>query len=112
MKLEDFRDLLLTACPNVSHYRARGKGFPRVVYAEAGRTYYRFDNRAAARTWEVDVHVYTREEFDPIVERLEDAFDENNVPFDMTAAEYGAAPTDPGDPSQEGVMYYRFRCEV
>jgi hypothetical protein len=112
VKLVAFRDLLKTICPNVQHFKAKGKGFPRIVYAETGRKYYCADNRVEHAAWQVGVSLFTKTEFEPMVEELEALFNDHNIPFDLAGVEYGSILGDAKEPGQDGVIFYLFECEV
>jgi len=105
--LTEFAATLRTVCPNVSHYDSVSEICPHIIYFETSRNYYYSDNRADRKTWKVDVHFFTHDEFDPILERLEDLFNDYNIPFDMDEVYYGRDKD-----GRESVIYYVFNCEV
>ena len=111
MTLREFGTLLESVVPNIGHFKAKRRGFPRIVYGETERLYFCTDNKPTFKRWKVEVRFFTREDFDPTVEQLEDLFVAHNIPFDLVAVEYGAIPID-GKTFDEGVIYYLFECEV
>ena len=107
MKLTEFKALLESACENVFYFESKETPPPRIVYVETGRKYERYDGLVGHKWWVVDVHFFTDKDFDPIVERLEDLFSDNGVPFHMADIQHGRDSEGRG-----GLNYYRFVCEV
>ena len=105
--LVEFAALLRGVCENVSHYDSVSEVCPHIIFFETGRNYYYTDNIASRKSWKVDVHFFTHDEYDPIIERLEDMFNDNNIPFDMESVMYGRDKD-----GRESVIYYIFNCEV
>jgi hypothetical protein len=112
MTLKMFEGLLKTVCVDVQHFISRNKGFPRIIYTETGRNYEKYENKVFGKSWTVEVHFFTKTDFDPIVEALEDMFNDNDIPFELMGIQYGSVPGDGKVPGQDGVIYYMFECEV
>jgi hypothetical protein len=108
VNLKEFSDLLNTVCDNVYHFDEADDTdiFPRIVFAETDCDYTFSSNGIARKDWKVDVHFYTREEYDPIIEKLDDAFVKSRIPFKLTEISYGQSP------GHINIIYYKFECEV
>jgi hypothetical protein len=107
MTLLQFSELLEMACANVAHFDSVSEELPLIVYFETERKYYYADNISIKKSCIVDVNFFTHKSFDPIVEKLEDLFNENGIAFDMESIQYGRYKD-----TRDGVIYYKFVCEV
>jgi len=100
----------------VGHFRALNSDIPRIIYNETGKIYEEFDNNVFSLGWKVEVHFYTRTEFDPIVEQLENLFNKNNIGFRLLEIKYGwtevKANADSNAVAQNELIYYLFECAV
>jgi hypothetical protein len=102
-----FKELLETVCDNVFHFEEAGKPEGNyIVYTETGKRYEPYDDVQTPFCWLMDVHVYTRMEYDPMIEALEKLFNANYIPFSLDTIQYGRSE------GQTSVIYYLFKCEV
>lgn len=110
--LKAFGDTLKTVCENTQYCKAYGSGFPRIIYEETGVGYSQYDNQNMYPVWKVDVSLFTKKDFDPIVEELEQCLNENQIPFKLIGVGYGRIPADGNSPEFKGLHHYLFECEV
>jgi len=110
LTLEDFYKLLSDVCPTW-HLESAGEGFPRIIYAETGKRYERYDNKPSIAYWVVEVDLFAKEDAHETFERLEQVLTENGVPFECEGIHYGEATFKAGK-SHEGVVWYELICEV
>jgi hypothetical protein len=111
LTLQDFAEKLGEIIPNTGHFKAKRAGFPRLIFGETTRRYFYADNRVAYVRWVVEVHLFTKTHFDPIVDELESMFTDNGISYDMVGVEYGDTIMD-GKSLEKGVIYYLYECEV
>ncbi len=105
--IKTLNELLSTVCNNVFHLEEVGNPEGNyIVYVETGKKYESYDNINAYGTYLVDVHVYTRVEYDPLIEALEKLFNDNSIPFELPEIKYGRSE------GQMTVVYYLFKCEI
>jgi hypothetical protein len=83
MILQEFRDILLTADPNASHYTSEQQ--PNyTVWAEYGDRAISADGarQEEDKTWKIQVDRYTKIEYDPMADTIRDALNNAGIPFD------------------------------
>lgn len=83
-KLKIVRDLLVNICPNnCYHYFRAGMAVPYVVWAEDNEpASLRADNHKKALALHGFIDYFTKKEFDPVIDRINDALNESE---DLTA---------------------------
>lgn len=74
MKLQDFRDLLLTADPKASHYKSTQTG-NYTVWTEYSEVFHTADDQIHDSVLRVQVDRYTKMEYDPMVSTITQALD-------------------------------------
>lgn len=74
MTLQQFRDILLTADPQASHYKSMQTA-NYTVWREYGKT------RIPEQTWKVQVDRYTKVEYDPAVALITTALNIDDIGF-------------------------------
>jgi len=109
--LKDFATLLETVTDNVGHFKAKKKGFPRIIFGETDGIYVPSDGTNDRIGWEVEVMYFTTESFDSNVDALEAVFNDNRIPFEMVAVQHGAVEID-RETLCESVIGYLYECEV
>lgn len=87
--LNNFRDLLLSVTENVFHYEApKNAPIPHVIWQEVGGHYLHADNTNTESVYDVQLDVYTQNEFDPLIESLLGALKQDDIAFDFPTTEY------------------------
>ena len=81
MTLHDFRDILLTADPNASHYESSKKE-NYTVWAEYGAKGLMADNRLQEGVWRIQVDRFTKIEYDPMITAINSALDRDDITFE------------------------------
>ena len=71
MTLPEFRDLLLTVCPQVFHYEAAKAESDYIVWHEAGTLSLMGDGESAESGTRIAVDFFTKDEYSPVQARLE-----------------------------------------
>lgn len=72
MTVQEIRDVILTADPDARHYEAALDGSDFTVWMEYERIGLMADDGYAEPGWRFEVDRYTKTEYDPIAEALED----------------------------------------
>lgn len=103
MSLIEFRDLLLTALSAVYHYTAQDPPETYLVWAEYSANGVYADGQRVAKTQSIQLDLYTKTEFDPVLDALECVLTEAGVAFDGPDTEY--------EPDT-GYIHHRLDCEV
>jgi len=80
MPLTQFRDLLLTADPNATHYNGTGQG-NYTVWAEYGDEAAGADDKRERLCYHVQVDRYTKLEYDPMAATIENVLNDAGIPF-------------------------------
>lgn len=75
MTVMEIRDVILQADPDAQHYEAALDGRDFTVWMEYERIGLRADDEYAEAGWRFEVDRYTKQEFDPIAELLEEVLD-------------------------------------
>lgn len=102
MTLFDIRDVITEVDPKASHYAAPDNGdLDYTVWQEYKHSSFALDD-AHAGGWSFMVFRVTRKEYDPIVDKLEQAFDEADISWNHEV-EYE---------HEYGIIIHTFRCEA
>lgn len=89
MKLQEIRDFLLEITLNVYHYKAWQQPDTYIVWAEDGESdAVHGDNRKQKQIIDVTIDVFTKTEYDPIIEQLQQAFNDRGIPFELLSIQY------------------------
>jgi hypothetical protein len=89
MKLKEIRDFLLEITLNVYHYKAWQQHDTYIVWAEDGESdAVHADNRKQKQILDVTIDVFTKTEYDPIIEQLQQAFNDQGIPFELLSIQY------------------------
>ena len=89
MKLKEIRDFLLEITLNVYHYKAWQQHDTYIVWAEDGESdAVHGDNRKEKQILDVTIDVFTKIEYDPIIEQLQEAFNDRGIPFELLSIQY------------------------
>ncbi len=107
MTLKEFSGILEGICKNTAHYGAADLPFPRIVYFETGREYEWADNKIIRRTYKVDVHLFTKDPFDALINTLEDVLAENGVAFDLSFIDHGD-----DEAGKKDITGYHYTCII
>ena len=101
--LTDFRDILLTADPEASHYHSE-KRPNYTVWAEYGEQNIHANNKSAVNVVKIQIDRYTENEYDPMVDNITGVLEEaDNIAF--------SGPENNHD-SENGRLHYIWDCEV
>ena len=73
MTVQQIQDLLAAIDPDVHHYDCATDGSNFTVWMEYQRTIFYADDGSAELSWKFEIDRYTKDEYDPIVERIEQA---------------------------------------
>ena len=79
MTLEDFRDILLLADPEATHYFKLGGGQNYTTWHEFAADIHSADDREDERVWHVQVDRFTKIEYDPMVQAIEETLDRDDL---------------------------------
>lgn len=89
MNLKEIRDFLLEITLNVYHYKAWKQHDTYIVWAEDGETdAVHGDNRKEKQILDVTIDVFTKTEYDPLIEQLQQAFNDRGIPFELLSIQY------------------------
>jgi hypothetical protein len=89
MTLKEIRDMLLEVTPNSYHQEAWQQPDTYIVWAEDGESdAIHADNRKEMQILDVTIDVFTKEEYPEIITRLQDAFNEKDIPFKLLSIQY------------------------
>ena len=95
MKLQEIRDFLLTITLNTFHYEAWPTSTPYpsyIVWAEDGESGAEHgDNRKQKQILDVTIDLFTKKEYDPLIEQLQQAFNDKGIPFELLSIQYETA---------------------
>ncbi len=102
MTLLDIRDVITEVDPKASHYAAPDNGdLDYTVWQEYKHSSFALDD-AHAGGWNFTVHRVTRQEYDPVADKLEQAFDHADISWSH-AVEYD---------HEYGIIIHTFDCEA
>lgn len=89
MNLDEIKNLLLSVTLNVFHQWADTDADEYIVWAEDSEAAaVHADNRKELQVLDVTVDVFTREEYPDIIKRLQNAFNEAELPFELLSIQY------------------------
>lgn len=89
MKLQEIRDFLLGITLNVYHYKAWQQPDTYIVWAEDTESdAVHGDNRKVKQILDVTIDVFTKDEYNPIIEQLQEAFNDRGIPFELLSIQY------------------------
>ena len=89
MKLKEIRDFLLGITLNTYHYKAWQQPDTYIVWAEDGESdAVHGDNRKEKQILDVTIDVFTKTEYDPLIEQLQQAFNDRGIPFELLSIQY------------------------
>lgn len=89
MTLEEIKELLLSVTTNTYHQDASTEEDEYIVWAEDGESdAVHADNRKILQVLDVTVDVFTRSEYPEIIKRLQDAFNEAELPFELLSIQH------------------------
>ena len=89
MNLDEIKNLLLSVTLNVFHQWANTDADEYIVWAEDSEDdAVHADNRKELQVLDVTVDVFTREEYPDIIKRLQNAFNEAELPFELLSIQY------------------------
>lgn len=89
MKLKEIRDFLLGVTLNVYHQEAWQQHDTYIVWAEdmeSGAVH--GDNRKIKQVLDVTIDVFTKDEYPEIIPRLQQAFNDEGIPFELLSIQY------------------------
>lgn len=89
VKIKQIRDILLNVTEAVYHYEAKEQPDKYVVYAEdGGGNDQGGDNKKIGQAIHGTIDYFTKEEFDPIVDQIQDALNDNQISFYLESVQY------------------------
>lgn len=89
MNLQEIRDFLLGITLNVYHYEARQQPDTYIVWAEDGESgAIHADNRKQKQILDVTIDVFTKNEYDTIIEQIQQAFYDKGIPYELLSIQY------------------------
>ncbi len=101
MTLQGFRDILLTADSQASHYESK-KRPNYTVWSEYGDDGLSADSIRQESAWKIQVDRYTKLEYDPVVDAIRAALDRDDISYEYSC-----------DFEQDtGYIHHIFDCEV
>ncbi|MBP3701699.1 MAG: hypothetical protein J6I64_07400 [Lachnospiraceae bacterium] len=82
MTLEQFRDVLLGVTEKTYHNEAQGDiAQEHIIWQETGKRALHGDDMRTEVVWEIQIDVYTKDEYSPLPEKLQMALEENDIAF-------------------------------
>lgn len=100
----DLRHLDIQTTYNVYHYWRPMMQTPFIVWAEDGEADdFHSDNRKSEVLMNVSVDVYTKEEFDPLLDKVFNFLNESGIPFTIDSVDFE---------EDTGIIHYAFSCEM
>lgn len=89
MKLQEIKGFLQGITLNAYHQQAGEQKDTYIVWQEDGESdAVHADNRKEIQILDVTIDVFTKEEFPEIIERLQNAFNDNGIPFELLSIQY------------------------
>ena len=103
-KLTGFSTELASVGEHVYHYtKSINSGYPYIVWAEQGESDgFHSDNRKSEQTISVTVDLYTRSEFDPLVDQVQSLLNEKSR-WRLNSVQYEDETT---------LIHYEWECEL
>ncbi|WP_305138440.1 hypothetical protein [Dubosiella newyorkensis] len=103
-KMKRMRDLMLKCSPNVYHYFCDKKLKEWILWQEiAESSNGSADNRKAEQAIEFSVDLYTKEEYSPTIDKIQEVLDDNRISFSYAGATY--------EPDSR-LIHHEWRCEL
>lgn len=100
----DLRHLDTQVTYNVYHYWRPMMQAPFIVWAEDGEADdFHSDNRKSEVLMNVSVDVYTKEEFDPLLDKVFEFLNDSGIPFTIDSVDFE---------EDTGIIHYSFSCEM
>lgn len=87
--LKTVRDALLSVTNDVYHYKAHKKTDQYIVWAEDGENDADYGNdRKSQQTIQGTIDYFTKKEFDPNIEKIQEALNNREIPFYLNSVQY------------------------
>ena len=102
MSLKEFRDLLLTADPEATHYASKKKG-NYTVWAEYDNKGLKADDSEREQIHKIQVDRFTKIEYDPIKDAITNMLNANDISFIGPLTDYE---------EKTGYIHHIWDCEV
>lgn len=104
MTLEQFRDVLLGITTKAYHYEAQGETTQEhIIWQETGKRALYGDDMRSVTVWEIQVDIYTKEEYSALPEIVLLALEEADIACEDPVITYE---------SETGLTRYTIECEV
>ena len=97
------RDAMLTVTPDVSHFEATEKKDKYIVWAEDGEGTSGHANNKKEQIPQGTVDYFTKEDADPAVERIQEAFEDYGISYKINSVQYE---------EETGYIHYEWVWEV
>lgn len=92
MSLQEIKDFLLGITLNTFHQEAWQQPDTYIVWAEDGESgAVHGDDRKLEQILDVTIDVFTRDEYPEIIERLQQAFNDQGISFELLSIQYEAS---------------------
>lgn len=103
-KLKHIRDILITCSDKVYHYDAP-KGLQKyIVWAEDGEgNPLELDNNKLERVITGTIDLFTKNEYDELIDKIQDALNKNCISFNLNSVQYE---------DETGYIHYEWRFEI
>jgi len=89
MTLQELRDLLLTIGPPAHHYFAKKEKGNYIVWAEDGEgDSGHADNQKTTQVLQGTIDYFTKTEFDPVVEQIQDKLNQAEISWRLNSVQY------------------------
>lgn len=89
MRLVDLRDLLGTIGPPVHHYFTSGQAGNYIMWSEDGEGGSgHADNHKTTQVIKGTIDYFTKDEFDPVVEQIQEKLNSANIAWKLNSAQY------------------------
>lgn len=89
MNLQEIKTFLLGITLNTFHQEAWQQPNTYIVWAEDGESgAVHGDNRKVKQILDVTIDVFTKDEYPAIVTQLQQAFNDNGIPFELLSIQY------------------------
>lgn len=89
MTLKEIKEFLLDITLNTYHQEAWQQHDTYIVWAEDGESgAVHGDNRKVKQILDVTIDVFTKDEYPEIIERLQNAFNDKGIPFELLSIQY------------------------
>jgi hypothetical protein len=101
MTLLEFRDLLLMADPDASHYESIKKG-NYTVWKEYGTNSLQADDKTSEKAWKLQIDRLTKIEYDPVADAITAMLENQGIAYEYV----------PDFEPDTGYMHHIWTCEV